>query len=206
MRCRRVSVRRIAPSSMRLDVSRCDRKRSSMRSTSTLVRRMIWISRSAWSRSRCTSSSAGDLNRSPSRTHARSVSTERSGLSRAVTMMRCSTCTNSVAISDGVNSRLNITSLTIARSAPSSCSMRVERDPSWRNSKKLSGRPRCVRIQRSLAPCARLKCSQTKSPDPPAPCSRHVRSHAAAESASSVAPAPPGTKRKPHTMPDVSAP
>lgn len=199
-------MRRIAPSSMRLDVSRCDRKRSSMRSTSMLVRRMIWISRSAWSRNRCTSSSAGERNCSPSRTHARSVSTERSGLSRAVTMMRRSTWTNSVAISDGVSSRLNITSLTIARNAPSSCSMRVEREPSCRNSKKLSGNPRCVRIQRSLAPCARLKCSQTKSPDAAAPCSRHVRSHAAAASASSSAPAPPGSKRNPHTMPEVSAP
>ena len=135
-RCRRTSTRRMAPRSARLAERRRASSWSSMRSTATLVSRTIWVSTSPWSRNRWISNCRGERKGSPCFTEERSLSTERSGCARALTSSRPRAQTHRVATSEETRPKLKTTSLTTASSAESTCSMRVERDPSRRLSKK----------------------------------------------------------------------
>jgi len=67
---------------------------------------------------------------SPRLTAARSRSTERSGLRRAVITTCERALIHSVATSLASNAKSNVTSLTTANSVSSTRSMRVEREPS----------------------------------------------------------------------------
>nr|GFD53153.1 hypothetical protein [Tanacetum cinerariifolium] len=60
----------------------------------------------------------------------RSLSTECSGCSLALTNTRSVAHSHSVETSEEAMPKLNTTSLTTASSASSTCSMRVEREPS----------------------------------------------------------------------------
>ncbi|MNC54644.1 hypothetical protein D3C75_1041350 [compost metagenome] len=88
--------------------------------------------------------------------------------------------------------RLNTTSLTTASNAESTCSMRVDREPSCKASKNSSGSSRWLFIQRSHAAWARFRCSQ-RNCSASCGCCRYCK--ALAESISW--PRSPGRKLKP---------
>ncbi|MNE89463.1 hypothetical protein D3C80_1868720 [compost metagenome] len=124
------------------------------------------------------------------------MSTECRGCSRALTSRWLRAQAHRVDTSDDTMPKLNTTSLTTASKALSTCSMRVEREPSRRVSKKVSGRSRLPFIQRSLAACARFRCSQMNSSGS---WGASNRSRASLESISR--PGSPERNRKPYNRP-----
>ena len=103
---------------------------SSMSSMRAVTPRTMLTSTSAWSRSRCSSSSVLERGASPALTAVRSASTERSGWVRAVTTRRGPTLIHRVEMSEGSKLKSKCTSLMTAISESSARSMRVECSPS----------------------------------------------------------------------------